>query len=49
MSKYLIILITAMLAVFLIWAPATVAWADIFQWEYINPVDPSQASNQALR
>ena len=25
------------------------SYADIYQWEYINPADPSQASSKAQR
>src|SRR6186997_2676702 len=40
MTKRFTILITATLLGLL--APAPVARADIFQWEYINPANPSQ-------
>src|SRR6476646_4072370 len=40
MTKRSTILITATLLGLL--APALVARADIFQWEYINPANPSQ-------
>ena len=36
--------LTALLALF---APALVARADIFQWEYINPANPSQGKQQS--
>ena len=42
MTKHSTILITASLARLLaLFAPAPVARADIFQWEYINPANPS--------
>ena len=34
-------------AMFLLVAFATAARADIFQWEYINPADPSQGKQQS--
>ena len=43
MTKHLTVLVTASLATLLTaFAPAPVARADIFQWEYINPANPSQ-------
>jgi uncharacterized protein YjbI with pentapeptide repeats len=42
MTKHWTVLGTASLATLLaLFAPAPVARADIFQWEYINPADPS--------
>ena len=42
MTKHWTVLVTASLATLLaIFAPAPVARADIFQWEYINPANPS--------
>src|SRR5262245_9583569 len=34
-------------AMFLILAFASIAPADIFQWEYIDPADPSQGKQQS--
>jgi len=43
MTKYWTVLVTASLATLLaLLAPALVARADVFQWEYINPANPSQ-------
>ena len=43
MTKHWTVLVTASLATLLaLFAPAPVARADIFQWEYINPANPSQ-------
>jgi hypothetical protein len=42
MTKYFTVLATASLATLLaLFAPAPVARADIFQWQYINPANPS--------
>ena len=41
MTKHWTVLVTASLATLLaLFAPAPVARADIFQWEYINPANP---------
>ena len=43
MTKHWTVLVTASLATLLaIFAPTPLARADIFQWEYINPANPSQ-------
>ena len=43
MTKHWTVLVTASLATLLaIFAPTPLARADIFEWEYINPADPSQ-------
>jgi len=43
MTKHWSVLATASLATLLaLFAPALVARAYIFQWEYINPADPGQ-------
>ena len=43
MTKHWTVLVTASLATLLaLFAPAPVARADIFQWQYINPANPSQ-------
>ena len=43
MTKHWTVLVTASLATLLaLFAPAPVARADIFQWEYINPANPGQ-------
>ena len=43
MTKNWTVLVTASLATLLaLFAPALVAHADIFQWEYINPGNPNQ-------
>src|SRR6266567_7045122 len=43
MTKYRTVLVAASLATLLaLFAFAHVARADIFQWQYINPADPSQ-------
>ncbi|MBA3483648.1 MAG: pentapeptide repeat-containing protein [Pirellulales bacterium] len=48
MTKHWTILVTASLATLLaLLAPALVARADIFEWEYINPGDPSQGKQQS--
>ena len=50
MTKHWTVLVTASLATLLaLFAPAPVARADIFQWEYINPANPSQGSSKARR
>ena len=42
MTKHWTVLVTASLATLLAaFAPAPVARADIFQWEYINPANPA--------
>ena len=42
MTKHWTVLVTASLATLLaVFAPAPVARADIFQWQYINPANPS--------
>ena len=33
--------------VFALLAVVETAWADIFQWEYINPADPGQGKQQS--
>ena len=48
MTKYWTVLVTASLATLLaLFAPTPVARADIFQWEYINPANPSQGKQQS--
>ena len=48
MTKHWTVLVTASLATLLaIFAPTPVARADIFQWEYINPANPSQGKQQS--
>ena len=48
MTKHWTVLVTASLATLLaLFAPAPVARADIFQWEYINPANPSQGKQQS--
>jgi uncharacterized protein YjbI with pentapeptide repeats len=43
------VLVTASLASLLaISAPSPLARADIFQWEYVNPADPSQGKQQSM-
>src|SRR5687768_11821667 len=43
MTKHWTVLLTASVATLLaLFAPAPVARADIFQWEYLNPANPSQ-------
>ncbi|MEX2168354.1 MAG: pentapeptide repeat-containing protein [Pirellulales bacterium] len=43
MTKHLTFLVTASLATLLaLFAPALNTRADVFQWEYINPADPSE-------
>ena len=50
MTKHWTVLVTASLATLLaLFAPAPVARADIFQWEYINPANPGQGSSKARR
>jgi hypothetical protein len=47
-SKHWLILVTTSLAELLsLFAPAPVAHADIFQWEYVNPADPTQGKRQS--
>ena len=42
MTKHWTVLVSASLATLLaLFAPAPIARADIFQWEYINPANPS--------
>ena len=48
MTKRSTVLVTASLATLLaLFAPAPVARADIFQWEYINPANPSLGKQQS--
>ena len=48
MTKHWTVLVTASLATLLAhFRLGPVARADIFQWEYINPANPSQGSSQA--
>jgi uncharacterized protein YjbI with pentapeptide repeats len=48
MTKYWTVFVTASLATLLaLFAPALVARADIFQWEYINPANPSLGKQQS--
>ena len=48
MTKRSTILITASLATLLaLFAPAPVARADIYEWEYINPANPAQGKQQS--
>jgi uncharacterized protein YjbI with pentapeptide repeats len=48
MTKHRTVLVTASLATLLVlFAPAPVARADIFQWQYINPADPTQGKQQS--
>ena len=48
MTKHRTVLITTSLATLLaLFVPALVARADIFQWEYINPANPSQGKQQS--
>ena len=48
MTKHWTVLATASLATLLaIFAPMPVARADIFQWEYINPANPSLGKQQS--
>ena len=48
MTKHWTVLVTASLATLLaLFAPAPVARADIFEWEYINPANPSLGKQQS--
>jgi hypothetical protein len=48
MTKLWTILVTASLATLLaLFAPAPVARADIFEWEYINPANPGEGKQQS--
>jgi len=48
MTKHLTVLITASLATQLTaFSPLPLARADIHQWEYINPANPSQGKQQS--
>ena len=48
MTKHWTVLATASLSTLLaIFALAPLARADIFQWEYINPADPSHGKQQS--
>jgi uncharacterized protein YjbI with pentapeptide repeats len=48
MTKYWTVLVTASLATLLAtFAPMPVARADIFEWEYINPANPSLGKQQS--
>ena len=48
MTKHWTVLVTASLATLLaLFAPAPVARADIFEWEYINPANPAQGKQQS--
>ena len=43
MTKHWTVLVTASLATLLaLFAPAPLARADIFEWEYINPANPAR-------
>ena len=48
MTKHWTVLVTASLATLLaLFAPTPVARADIFEWEYINPANPSLGKQQS--
>ena len=47
MFKFSVAFATGVLAAVLPIAPTAVARADIFQWEYVNPADPSQGKQQS--
>ena len=48
MTKHWTVLVTASLATLLaLFCPTPVARADIFQWEYINPANPSLGKQQS--
>src|SRR5260221_11464223 len=48
MMKHRLVLVTASLTLLLaLVAPAHVALADIFQWQYINPANPALGKQQS--